>query len=118
MTSDIRAGSATPPVFATYAEFWPHYLRAHRNPGTRALHFLGTSLGLVLLAAAILTADWRYLVAAPLVGYAFAWAAHFGVEGNKPATFGHPFWSFASDFRMLALFLTGRLAPELEKAGI
>jgi hypothetical protein len=106
------------PQLATYAEFWPHYLRAHKDKRTRALHFVGTGLALALVLTAILAADWRYLVAAPIVGYAFAWVAHFAIEGNKPATFGHPFWSFGSDVRMLYLFLLGRLDPELDKAGI
>lgn len=98
---------------ATYAEFWPVYLRAHRKRGTRVLHYLGTLLGLGLLVSGALLLDWRLAVAAPLVGYAFAWTAHFGIEGNRPATFGHPAWSFASDFRMLGLALTGRLGAEL-----
>ena len=38
-----------------------------------------------------------------MVGYAFAWYAHFFVEGNKPATFGHPFYSLVADYRMLFL---------------
>jgi len=33
-----------------FRDFWPHYLRAHARPGTRALHYAGTSL-VVLLAA-------------------------------------------------------------------
>jgi len=56
----------------------------------------------------------RYV--APLAGYACAWLAHGAFEGNRPATFGHPLWSFYSDFRMLALWASGRLKPELEKA--
>ena len=101
----------------SYAEFWPHYLRAHRDPRTRRVHYLGTSLGVALLIAAVLTADWRLVVAAPVIGYAFAWFAHGVFEHNKPATFGHPFWSFYSDFRMLFLWSAGRLGAELERAG-
>jgi hypothetical protein len=102
-------------AFADYDAFWLHYLAQHRQPGTRRLHYAGTTLGLACLLAAVLTLDWRFLVAAPLVGYGFAWAAHFGVEGNKPATFGHPIWSFVSDFRMLALAATGRLDRQLAR---
>jgi hypothetical protein len=101
----------------TYAEFWPVYLRAHTRPLTRLLHYIGTSLALVALALGAIY-DAAYIVTAPIIGYAFAWAGHFGVEGNKPATFGHPLWSLYSDLRMLGLFLTGRLRPHLEQAGI
>jgi hypothetical protein len=93
----------------TYAEFWPRYLAAHRDPRTKALHFIGTSAGIALLIAASLTRDWRVLVAAPIVGYACAWTGHVVFEHNRPETFGHPFWSLYSDLRMLALFLAGRL---------
>jgi hypothetical protein len=47
-----------------------------------------------------------------------AWVAHFFIEHNKPATFKYPFWSFAADWKMWALAVTGRLAPELERAGV
>jgi hypothetical protein len=36
------------------------------------------------------------------------------MEGNRPATFGHPFWSFISDFRMLALMSTGKLEERIK----
>jgi hypothetical protein len=101
--------------FASYDAFWLHYLDQHRRLGTRLLHYAGTSLGLLSLAGALLTQDWRLLVAAPAIGYAFAWVGHFGLEGNRPATFGHPVWSFLSDFRMLWLALSGQLKPELDR---
>jgi len=93
----------------TYAEFWPRYLAAHADPRTKALHFVGTGGAVALLAAFAWTLDWRWLVAAPILGYACAWTGHFVFEHNKPETFGHPLWSLYSDFRMLTLFLAGRL---------
>jgi len=103
-------------TITSYAAFWPHYLRAHRDPRTRIAHYLGSALALALLIAAALGRDWRLIVAAPLAGYGCAWFAHAFFEGNRPATFGHPLWSFYSDFRMLALWVRGRLQPELDKA--
>ena len=102
--------------YRTYAEFWPHYLRAHRDPRTRVAHYVGTSLGVALVVLAAIGGDWRFALAAPLAGYACAWLAHGAFEGNRPATFGHPLWSFYSDFRMLALWASGQLQPELDKA--
>ncbi len=103
---------------ASYREFWPIYLREHSRPATRGLHYLGTGLGLALLAAAILTADWRLLPAALVAGYAFAWIGHAAVERNRPATFSHPLWSFVSDFRMFGLWASGRLGRELARHGL
>jgi hypothetical protein len=113
-----RAGSGARHRPASYAEFWPRYLGAHRNPKSRALHFAGTSLALALLAGAIATADWRLAVAAPIAGYGAAWAGHYLLEGNRPETFGHPFWSLFSDLRMLSLWFLGRLAGEFRRHGI
>ena len=99
----------------TYPEFWRRYLGAHRDPRTRGLHYLGTSLALAALAAAAATRDWRWLVAAPILGYSLAWLGHLVFEHNRPETFGHPLWSLASDFRMLGLFACGRLGGELRE---
>jgi hypothetical protein len=99
----------------SYAEFWERYLAAHRDPRTRGLHYLGTLLGLAALVMAAVTRDWRWLIAAPLAGYAFAWFGHLVFEHNRPVTFGHPGWSLISDLRMLGLFASGRLGRELRR---
>ncbi len=55
------------------------------------------------------------LILVPVVGYAFAWYAHFFVEHNRPATFGHPFYSLFADYRMLFLMMAGRMNDEVAK---
>jgi hypothetical protein len=98
----------------TYDEFWLRYLRGHSRPNTRALHYTGSVLALAALVLAAI--DWHWLIAAPVIGYGFAWTAHYAVERNRPETFGHPLWSLFSDYRMLLLALCFRLAPHLQRA--
>jgi hypothetical protein len=102
----------------TYDQFWLRYLRAHAKPQTRWLHYCGSLLALLCLLTGLVRLDWRWIVAAPVIGYAFAWTAHLGIEGNRPETFGHPAWSLLSDFRMLGLWLTGRLRSHLDRAEV
>ena len=101
-----------------YGEFWPRYLEAHADRRSRALHYLSTSAALACIAGAAIAGDWRWVVAAPIVGYGPAWLAHAAFERNRPETFSHPIWSLLSDFRMLSRFLAGRLAAELRRAHI
>ena len=104
--------------FATYAEFWPHYLREHSRRATRALHYFGTVLALLCIVSALASQVWWLLAVAFIAGYGPAWIAHAFVEHNRPATFTHPVWSLISDFRMAFLWIAGRLAPELQNAGV
>lgn len=76
--------------FATFREFYPFYLAEHRNTTCRKLHFAGTTLVLLLIAAAIGTQTGWLLWLVPLAGYGFAWVGHFAFEKNRPATSGTP----------------------------
>ena len=98
----------------TFAEFWPYYVRHHVQARTRVLHAVGSSLAVVSVALALAVSPW-FLPLAPLVGYGFAWYAHFFVERNRPATFGHPLWSLAADYRMLFLMIAGRMDDEVAR---
>lgn len=102
----------------TYRAFWLHYLREHAKPATRNIHFAGTVLATGGIIALIITGNLWFLPAGLIGGYAPAWAAHYFVEHNRPATFTHPLWSLISDYRMAWLWLTGRLGRELTKAGL
>jgi hypothetical protein len=99
----------------TYQEFWPEYVRAHQNPINRALHVVGTLTGATLALHGLATLRPRRVLSGFAVGYAFAWVGHFVFEGNKPASFGHPLWSFRGDWEMLYRTLTGSMDAELAK---
>ena len=98
----------------SFDDFWPYYVRAHSRARTRVLHAIGSVAAVVMLGISLAINLWL-LIAVPLVGYAFAWYAHFFVEKNRPATFGHPFYSLAADYRMTFLMMAGRMDEEVAK---
>ena len=100
----------------SFADFWPHYLAEHSRAGTRLLHAAGTITSTTLAVALIITGRWRWLPVALVTGYAAVWVGHFFIEHNRPATFKHPLWSFAADYKMVALMLTGKI-KSAEKQG-
>ncbi|HKT51271.1 MAG TPA: DUF962 domain-containing protein [Candidatus Angelobacter sp.] len=110
------AGTVPEPRFSSYDEFFTFYLREHSNPRNRLMHAAGTVLGLCTVIVPFLVGHPWYALLWPVVAYGFAWTGHFLIEGNKPATFGHPFWSFISDFRMLGLMLTGKLEARMRQS--
>jgi len=102
----------------SFREFWPFYLGQHRKRLTRRLHFAGTELALAAVILAAWHRDPRMLLIGLVGAYGLAWVGHFFVERNRPATFQYPLWSFAADWKMWALMLTGRLDGELRRHGI
>ncbi len=104
--------------FRSFAEFWPYYLGEHSRPATRNLHFAGTLAAVAIAAYAAVRGEWMLMWLVPLASYGAAWGAHFLIERNRPATFRYPLWSLRGDFRMLALWLSGRLGGELKRCGI
>ena len=90
--------------YNTFWEFYPFYLSQHQNSICRVLHFIGTSIIILLLIFYVNTpAD---LIFIPLIGYGFAWVGHFFFEKNKPATFQYPLYSLMGDFVMFWDILT------------
>jgi hypothetical protein len=98
-----------------FEEFWPYYLREHQKPGTRALHFAGSTLAFATVAAALIARRPAWLLGAPVLGYGLSWIGHFFVEHNRPATWEHPLWSLRGDLKMWAMTVAGTLDAELER---
>jgi hypothetical protein len=103
--------------FNSQAEFWDHYVRAHRDRTTRRLHFVGTSLALACLVVAAINGSLWLVIAAPVIAYTFAWLGHLTIEGNMPATFENPWRSIAGDARMFWLMCLGRMDDEVRRVG-
>ena len=104
------------PEMRTFAEFWPFYVNEHSRRWTRILHYCGTLLATTALVWLIASGRWYFFPLAFIPGYAFAWAAHFFIEHNRPATFKHPLWSLAADYKMFGMMLAGRMGrAEIER---
>lgn len=112
MTTMVVKPGWRPPgyKYRTLAEFYPFYLGEHSNRTCRRLHFIGTSLALVLMSAAVVFQTWWLIAVAFVQGYAWAWVGHFFFEHNKPATFKYPWLSFLGDWKMWWQMLSGKLA--------
>lgn len=100
----------------SYDQFFDFYLMEHRSARSRRLHYLGTVMASLLLVAFLVTGKPLLLLMALIFGYGPAWIGHFVFERNRPATFRYPLWSLISDYRMLWLWLTGRIGDALAAA--
>ncbi|EKE84859.1 DUF962 domain-containing protein [Idiomarina xiamenensis] len=97
MSSDNAPKTAQ---FSSFAEFYPYYLREHSDPRCRYMHYIGSSLVLLIIASAIYQGNAWLLLWVPLAGYGFAWLGHGLFERNKPATFSLPWYSLLGDWVM------------------
>jgi len=105
----------TKKTYASFEEFWPDYVRAHTNKTNRQLHFIGSTLGALCAVGGVLTRKRLLLLAAPVLGYGFAWVGHFVFEKNKPASFEHPLYSFQGDWVMWSKIANGTMDAEVER---
>ena len=101
--------------FKSFIEFYPFYLKEHRNKTCRLLHVIGTTFVIGLAIAAIYQNNARLWILVPVAGYGFAWVGHFFFEKNKPATFKYPLWSLGSDFKMYFEILSGKISLDASK---
>ena len=95
--------------YTSFREFYPFYLSEHANPTCRRLHFIGSTLVLMIVVVAIVRRDARWIWLAPVAGYGFAWVGHVFFEKNRPATFTHPLYSFIGDWAMYRDILARRI---------
>jgi hypothetical protein len=97
-------------MYANFREFYPFYLSEHSDRLCRRLHFVGSTLVLIVLVAAVAKQRWVWLWLCPVFGYGFAWIGHFFFEKNRPATFKHPLYSLVGDWVMYADMLRGKIS--------
>lgn len=102
----------------SFEEFWPDYVAQHRNPTSRQLHFIGTSIALGCLAVSPLYPPAA--LAAPIAGYGFAWAGHLLFEKNTPASWRGVkefAWALRGDLRMWRYMVAGMMEAEVDRLG-
>jgi hypothetical protein len=102
----------------TFREFWPLYLKAHRLPGTRALHYFATILGISASIEAIANLQPLIFVIGVPLSYCVAIASHRLIEGNRPMIRVNAAWGAVADLRMCWLAIAGGLDAEFAKHGV
>ena len=103
-----------------FEAFWHLYLRDHARPLTRKLHVVGISIALGGILVGLFVDDYGLTaITCIFIAVAMLWAAHRFVEHNRPTGSSRRLdWALRCGARMYWLELTGRLEPELKKAGV
>lgn len=94
--------------YETFHEFYPFYLTQHRKPWTRLLHVIGTSVAIAWAAYCLTKGNYPEILIGFVLAYGPAWASHFFIEKNRPATFRYPIYSLVSDFKFIYELATGK----------
>jgi hypothetical protein len=102
----------------SFSEFWPHYLRAHQRPGTRACHYMATVLGMSSSIVAAVVGEVLFAVGGIAGAYCLAIGSHWVLEHNKPLIGVNPFYGAMADVKMSWLALTGGLRREFIRVGL
>src|SRR5262245_35243211 len=110
---ELRDGLRMP-----YRVFWVAYLDAHRNPATRAMHYLATLSGMGGAVLAIWFEILWFMAGGIGLGVVMAVSSHHLIEHNRPLIRVNPFYGAISDLRMCWLALTGRLTSEYARLGL
>jgi hypothetical protein len=110
---ELRDGLRMP-----YRDFWVAYLDAHRDPGTRAVHYLATLAGMGGTVLAVWFELLWFMAGGIGVGVVMAVGSHHLIEHNQPLIRVNPFYGAVSDLRMCWLALTGGLKAEYARLGL
>jgi hypothetical protein len=102
----------------SFAEFWRHYLCAHSKPGTRAAHYIATTIGIAAVIAAAYYSQPILLVAGIACAVTLAVGSHWTIEHNRPLIRVNALYGAIADLRMCWLALTGRLKDEYRRLGL
>ena len=91
------------------SDYYKGYLKLHRHPKTRLLHFIGQWFTLFFAGFVFYNWYWYLIPFIPFVIYPFAWSGHYFFEKNEPAAFTDPVKVKLSDWIMFKDILLGRL---------
>jgi hypothetical protein len=89
----------------TFQQFYSWYEKQHGTIGCRLFHLAGAVIGFTWTCYMLAFGHAALIPLGIPMAYLTAWAGHI-VEGNRPASFQHPFYSAAAYFVMLKDIVT------------
>lgn len=89
--------------------FYTLYMASHQNRWNRRVHLLGWIFGIVQGLWAVLTAQYCWIVLAPVPALIAIWIGHQILEPGTDIEFKHPFLTACANLRMFGQMLAGRI---------